>query len=221
MTLIFMTCSLTLTLLFAGFTTTLAGLSSARTRAQLAADSAALAAAVEGTVAGSGQQQAVAGRYASLNGGTLVSCDCAEGSRYVRVAVEVEGVRAEAEAAVDPSRLGPAQVLAEGTGLDPRLARAIGRLIDASHGAIRLGSGFRERGEQERLWQAALVKYGDPEIADDWVARPGTSMHEAGLAVDLSGDMGLTVDMVQELGLPLYRPMSYEPWHFELLGSRS
>jgi hypothetical protein len=216
-----MSIGLTLTLLFANFTTTLAAFSAQRTRAQLAADSAALAAAVEDTIAGSGRQEGVASRYASLNGAALLNCECENGSGYVRVAVQVGGARAEAEAMVDPSRLGPA-LGGSGRGkLAAGMESAVARLLDASHGRVQIGSGFRERSEQERLWQAALDKYGDPEIADNWVARPGTSMHEAGLAVDLSGDLAEARRLISELRLPLYQPMSWEPWHFELLGSRS
>jgi hypothetical protein len=46
-------------------------------------------------------------------------------------------------------------------------------------------------------------------------------MHELGLAVDLQGDVETAARLVEELGLPLWRPMAYEPWHFELVGSRS
>ncbi len=75
--------------------------------------------------------------------------------------------------------------------------------------------------EQAMLWADALRRYGTAEVADDWVAPPGHSMHERGLAVDLAGDMSLAVRLIDELGLPLWRPMQHEPWHFELLGSRS
>jgi LAS superfamily LD-carboxypeptidase LdcB len=61
-----------------------------------------------------------------------------------------------------------------------------------------------------------VARYGDPEVADDWVARPGTSAHERGLAVDLGGDIALAVRLVERLDLPLSRPMAHEPWHFEL-----
>ena len=77
------------------------------------------------------------------------------------------------------------------------------------------------RAEQRILWKAALERYGSPDRADDWVARPGTSMHERGLAVDLGGDLSVAVALVDELRLPLRRPLENEPWHFELEGARS
>ncbi|MDQ1503052.1 MAG: hypothetical protein QOD57_779, partial [Actinomycetota bacterium] len=45
-------------------------------------------------------------------------------------------------------------------------------------------SGYRTVEEQAWLWDGALAKYGDPEIACLWVARPGTSAHQSGRAVD-------------------------------------
>ena len=54
----------------------------------------------------------------------------------------------------------------------------------------------------------------------DWVAPPGHSMHERGLAVDLGGDLARAVQLIDELDLPLHRPLANEPWHFELIGSR-
>ncbi|MEA2498214.1 MAG: zinc D-Ala-D-Ala carboxypeptidase [Actinomycetota bacterium] len=217
MTVVFASCCLALTLLFASFTSTLAHVSSLRTRAQLAADGAALAAAVEGTIAGSGSPEEQASAYAQMNGARLTACSCALGTPFVQVEVEIDGVRAEAKAAIDPSRLGPAAGVAS---LDPDLAAAVDELISAAKGRVQIGSGFRRHDEQEVLWQEALLRYGDPEIADDWVARPGTSFHERGLAVDLRGDLATAVRLIGELGLPLHSPLPNEPWHFELVGSR-
>jgi len=106
------------------------------------------------------------------------------------------------------------------TGLHPALEEAVRRLIAASGGRVYLVSGFRDHQRQYELWIQALQRYGDPEVADNWVAPPGSSYHERGLAVDLGGDLNLAARLVQELGLPLWRPMSWEPWHFELSGSR-
>lgn len=105
-------------------------------------------------------------------------------------------------------------------GMHPTLAAAVQQVIAASGGRVWLVSGYRDPQRQYQLWLGALEKYGDPEIADNWVARPGHSMHEAGLAADLGGDLDLAARLVTKLGLPLWRPMSWEPWHFELVGSR-
>jgi hypothetical protein len=106
------------------------------------------------------------------------------------------------------------------TGLNPALLQATQQLISASNGRVWLVSGYRDHLRQYQLWVAALQRYGSPEAADNWVAPPGSSMHERGLAVDLGGDLNLAVQLIQEFGLPMWRPMSWEPWHFELVGSR-
>ena len=194
--------------------------SSAWMRAQAAADAAALAAVAEGTSYGDSDPRQAATTYAEANGATLVSCECDPFATDVSLVVEVDGVEASARAQLDPELLG-AGVVTSGAGeLHPELKDAVQELVEASGGAVRLNSGFRSLVEQEVLWQQALAKYGDPEIADDWVARPGDSLHGRGLAVDLGGDVELAARLVGQLGLPLWRPMYWEPWHFELEGSR-
>lgn len=185
---------------------------STRARAQTAADSAALAAAAESAPYGSSSPFSAAVRYAQLNGGVLRDCICFSGATAVQVEVEVDGASAWARAVIDPAKLLPA---APG-GLDPRLQGAVDALLAAGGGRIWLESGYRTPERQRELWADALGRYGDAELADDWVARPGTSMHERGLAVDLGGDAEYAWRLVGELGLPLTRPMSWEPWHFEL-----
>ncbi|HEU4488116.1 MAG TPA: D-alanyl-D-alanine carboxypeptidase family protein [Actinomycetota bacterium] len=185
------------------------------TRAQTAADAAALAAVAESTLFGDGEPERAAARMAELNGAELVSCLCEAGATAAQIEVEVEGVQRAARAVFDPDALAPAAPTSSGE-LHPLLRAAVDRLIQASGGSIRIVSGYRTHAEQARLWSEAVDRYGDPEIADDWVARPGTSAHERGLAVDLGGDIELAVRLVHTLGLPLLRPLQHEPWHFEL-----
>jgi hypothetical protein len=192
---------------------------SAKARAQLAADSAALAAAAESGPYGSGRPGRTARRYAEANDASLIECRCVPGATAVQVSVATDGVIAEARAVFDPTMLGPAALDGD-AGLHPALRKAVDRLIAASNGSIQLVSGYRSHDHQQRLWNEALARYGSAEAADDWVAPPGHSMHEKGLAVDLGGNLSLAVELVQRLDLPLYRPMAHEPWHFELIGSR-
>lgn len=190
------------------------------TRAQTAADAAALAAMAESAPGGGGDPTATAETYAELNGARLVDCLCELGDTAMQATVYVDGAVATARAVLDPSALAPLVSAFDVRGLDPRLDRAITALVEAGRGAIRVNSGWRSTAEQSVLWSEALVKYGSPEAADDWVAPPGSSMHERGLAVDLGGDIGLAARLVESLELPLWRPLSHEPWHFELVGSR-
>lgn len=83
-----------------------------------------------------------------------------------------------------------------------------------AHCSLRIVSGYRPRAEQERLWQDALRRYGSPQRARRWVAPPGTSRHERGIAADLAGDLACAHAQARRYGL--YFPMSWEPWHIEL-----
>jgi hypothetical protein len=188
-----------------------------RARAQSAADAAALAAVAESGPVGHGLYESEARRYAELNGAELRSCLCYLGATAVQVEVELRGVTASARAVFDPDLLMPS---APADGLDPVLERAIDLLVARSNGGIHVVSGFRTRAAQDRLWEEALDRYGS-DSAGKWVAPPGRSLHERGLAVDLGGDLELAADLVQALGLPLHRPLPNEPWHFELIGSRT
>ena len=102
-------------------------------------------------------------------------------------------------------------------GLHPLLRDRLLAAIQASGGKIWLQSGYRSTERQTQLWNEALEKYGDPEIADDWVARPGQSNHNHGLAVDVGGD----VEFLRRNGhlFGLTAPMSWEPWHGQLAGT--
>lgn len=190
-------------------------------RAQLAADATALAAVAEMGPGGSGLPEPSARRYATLNGARLLRCICVPGAGAVQVTVAVDGAAAGARAEIEPTLLGLGQVFGDVKGLQPAMRAAVSRLIEAGRGAVRVISGYRSDDQQARLWADALETYGDPEIADDWVARPGHSLHQRGLAVDLGGDLALARRLIQELGLPLWQPLQHEPGHYELEGSRA
>ncbi|MBA2724661.1 MAG: D-alanyl-D-alanine carboxypeptidase family protein [Actinobacteria bacterium] len=206
-----------LTALFLG---ELGSAASARARAQVAADAAALAAVAEGAPYGNSDPAGVAGTYAEANGAVLVSCGCDPLSDQAKVVVKVDGVEATARAELDAELFGALALPGDARGLHPEMKEAVDGLLRAAAGAVTLREGYRSVAEQRIRWLEALEKYGDPEVADDWVARPGHSLHQSGLAVDLGGDVELAARLVGELGLPLWRPMSWEPWHFELVGSR-
>lgn len=89
-------------------------------------------------------------------------------------------------------------------------------------------SGYRSAAEQEGLWREALEKYGDPEVACLWVARPGTSAHQSGRAVDCH--LGAPIESEYAEGMrdtAAYRWLvayaetygfyryDLEPWHWE------
>jgi hypothetical protein len=218
-TVLVATLTCVLALCGAGFSAALAETSALRA-AQIAADAAALAAVAESGPYGKGRVREVAQQYAEANGARLMTCDCTPGTSGVQLTVKVDDVVAAARAVLDVALLEPARTTFDRRRLHPLLARAVERLIEASSGRVWVVSGYRSEAEQRILWEEALRRYGSPDRADDWVARPGGSMHERGLAVDFGGDIDAAVGLVRELNLPLHRPLRNEPWHFELMGSR-
>lgn len=195
--------------------------SATRARAQAAADAAALAAVAESGPYGGNDPEIAATEFARLNGARVLSCTCPTGATAMQVEVAIGDTRAQARAVFEPELLRPAEDVFAATGVDPLLRASIEQLVARSNGRVYVASGYRSIAEQQVLWTSALKQYGSAEAADDWVAPPGHSMHQRGLAVDLGGDLALAATLVERLDLPLWRPMSYEPGHFELLGSRS
>lgn len=220
MTLIVAGVTTTLLLLAGGVFAALVDAAVDRGRAQTAADAAALAAVAESAPGAEGAHIDQARRFAEANGASLIGCVCGLGKTSARVTVVLEGVEASARAEIDPSAFMPDLFTGTTKGLEPRMQRAVDQLLRASGGRVFLVSGRRSSARQQVLWRSALERYGDPEVADDWVARPGDSLHERGLAVDLGGDLQLAASLVTRLGLPLHRPLAKEPWHFELVSAR-
>jgi hypothetical protein len=82
------------------------------------------------------------------------------------------------------------------------------RLCEFFDGLLTISSGFRTYAQQLYLWNL----YGSPRAA-----RPGTSNHETGDAVDFRINDTLTWAKVH-LAAPMYGlcfPLSYEDWHCE------
>ena len=112
------------------------------------------------------------------------------------------------------------------SGLSPAFADSLANMFGAApepiRNELRVSSAFRSPEVQNTLWQQALAKYGTPEAARKWVAPPGRSQHNHGMAADLSylspaarqwahanaGTYGLAF------------PLPNEDWHIELAGAR-
>lgn len=173
----------------------LGGLATTRAAAQTAADAAALAGAVEGEEA--------AAALAAANGGELVGFDDDDGA--VQVEVRLGDARAWARATGgDRAPTGEAA-----DGLVPELVDALaaaGRLLGRS---VPVTSGWRSRAEQQRL-------YDDRATNRYPVARPGTSMHERGRAVDVPRwIVDRLASVSSHVGLCHPWPTT-DPVHFEL-----
>ena len=205
----------------ASFTIHTSSVAATKAHAQVAADAAALAAVAESGPYGGGDPAVAARTFAARNGAAVESCICPRGATAMQVEVSVEGITARARAVIEPDLLRPATSAMTIAGLNPVLKNSVEELVARSSGAVWIVSGYRSVEEQQILWADALRRYGSAEAADDWVAPPGHSMHERGLAVDLGGDLDLAVRLAAQFDLPLYRPLDNEPWHFELIGSRS
>lgn len=103
------------------------------------------------------------------------------------------------------------------------LLQLFGNLPQEMADGLRIYSGYRSPDHQSRLWQQALKKYGSPEAARKWVAPPGRSYHNKGLAADLRYASDAVRDWAHKNAAQygLHFPLAHEPWHIELAGSRS
>lgn len=117
--------------------------------------------------------------------------------------------------------------------LNPEFRDRVAAMMDAANkelgGKMTIYSGYRSVAHQQRLWDAGAAKYPDPAVRRKWIAKPGGSMHNYGLAVDLrwnGGRVGASSPanawMKENLSrFGLTRPMSYEHWHVEPIGGRA
>ena len=119
------------------------------------------------------------------------------------------------------------------TELDQTFAGNLARLFLMAPAGIQAGlgifSGYRSVARQTELWNEALRRYGTREEARKWVAPPGSSFHNHGLAADLGWNGGSLKDAPQEVidwvhanasRVGLHFPLSNENWHIELIGTR-
>ncbi len=166
-----------------------------RARAQGAADATALAAAAA--------DDDEAEQVAEANDAQVVSIDREAGEVTVEVRVGSATARASAHRAEADSAMSTIGV----DGLHPDLVASIRDAESVIGRPLRITSGLRSRAEQEELWRN---RHQNPYP----VARPGTSAHERGLAVDVSThDLADLVPIAEQVGL--CRPLpSTDPVHF-------
>ena len=82
--------------------------------------------------------------------------------------------------------------------------------------ALQVNSGWRSKRYQQRLFDDAVATYGSATVAARWVARPGTSIHEAGAAVDIGPAAAASWLGQHGAAYGLCQVYANEPWHFEL-----
>lgn len=107
-------------------------------------------------------------------------------------------------------------------GLDSQFRARLEAMVQASGGRLYIVSGYRSVEEQQALWDGALAKYGSEDKAREWVAPPGSSNHNHGVAVDLgySDDDAQAWARSNASRYGLVFPMDWEPWHIEPAGVR-
>jgi len=112
-------------------------------------------------------------------------------------------------------------------GLDPRMRAALEALIRASGGRVSLGEGFRSEAQQRAMFLDRYRRGAGPNQVtwngEVWhrvkgaaAAPPGSSMHEIGLAADLTGDLAWVQQHAAEFGLKTFANVNGEPWHVQL-----
>ncbi len=118
----------------------------------------------------------------------------------------------------------PAPVAPEGVGDVTHLAAPMRRAVDRATAAaaadgigLRVTSGWRSRARQQRLFEAAVAKYGSAAKARRWVLPPGESEHVRGGAVDVGPPAAAAWLEQHGVRYGLCRRYANEPWHFELL----
>ena len=97
----------------------------------------------------------------------------------------------------------------------------------ATGNILTISSGYRSVEEQKQIWNNALEKYGSPEVAANYAARPGKSEHQTGYAIDFVMSKSLTKENIPYLAkTPEFKWLSenankfgfynypVEPWHW-------
>lgn len=178
-----------------------------RARARTAADAAALAGAAEGEDA--------ARDLAEDNGGALVDFERSGEEVRVRVRVGDVDAYARARAAVRAVPAPGEDGRSDGgrrAGLAPAMLAALARADGLLGAPVQVVSGLRTRAEQQALWDA---RHTNPYP----VARPGTSDHERGVAIDVArATVADLVSVADEVGLCQPLPES-DPVHFVVCGA--
>lgn len=164
------------------------------------------------------------------------SLSMAQGGREVALANEMRGKALSSlniKSATDDPATYLSSVLASGksashvTGMQvdfqKRLATMIASMPKELQGSVTINSGFRDIARQQELWLQALRKYGSPEAARRWVAPPGRSNHNKGLAADLAYNSDTARQWIHQnagnYGLSF--PLKNENWHVEDASARA
>ncbi len=157
------------------------------------------------------QSAADAVALATSGGDAAVGWQVAEANNATIESITTSGTAHVVEVRVGPiTRTAAAQGnQPDNAGLAPAMAAAIATTEDRLGYSLAVTSGFRSFAEQTWLWEH---RDSNPHP----VARPGTSRHEAGLAIDISGSQAEQIAALNGIS-GLCRPLPVlDPVHFEL-----
>lgn len=164
------------------------------------------------------------------------SISMAQGQREIALANEMRGKALASlnikSATDDPASylsaiLGSGKSQSHITGMQvdfqKRLATMIASMPKELQGSVTINSGFRSVQRQNEIWLENLKKYGTPEATRKWVAPPGRSNHNKGLAADLGygSDAARQWVHANASNYGLSFPLSNENWHIEDASARS
>ncbi|OGF05212.1 MAG: phage tail tape measure protein [Candidatus Eisenbacteria bacterium RBG_16_71_46] len=203
-------------------------LRSAWIAARVAAEAAALA---QGRAALAGGAAGLPGKLGGIGLGTLgagltvSALQYSTASKYPNSPAALSAMYGPTGGAFLPASMRPSTAPA-GTapsgvyrGMNVNFASRLDQLakaVEARGGRLSITDGFRTTAQQAELYRRK------PGLA----APPGRSLHERGMAADLSGSLDLAHQIAPSLGLTF--PMlsraagrKYEPWHVQMGGGRS
>jgi hypothetical protein len=107
--------------------------------------------------------------------------------------------------------------------LDPRLLAAVQNAARSAKDDgvdVRIASGWRTKGFQQRLFDDGVRTYGSVEAAQQFVASPDTSQHVLGKAVDVGPVQADTWMIRNGSRFGLCQIYANEIWHFELAADK-
>lgn len=139
--------------------------------------------------------------------------------------------------------------LSNGVNVDSRIYPDLQNMFDdARNSGIYpiVGEGYRTKKDQENIMNEKILEFilqgysktEARELAKEWVAEPGTSEHELGIALDINADTEFSADEdvyqwlsenAYKYGFILRYPygkeavtgIDYEPWHYRYVGKEA
>jgi hypothetical protein len=110
--------------------------------------------------------------------------------------------------------------------MHPTMQDRVMRLIQASGGRVGFDNGYRDSAKQEAMFRSRYAESSEPtdifwegkywkKVRGADVAPPGRSMHEIGLAADLTGDYEWIKANAHRFGLKHFADVNDEPWHVQ------